>query len=441
MARTPNTRLQSLLHTAEWNPAQLARALRAVAAEQGLTVAYHHTTVRRWLGGTRPRPPAPALLLECLSRRLGRPITAEDAGLTDAPASFVDPSWQAGTINKLTQLAHAELTPNPPMPFDARGFSLAALSLPGEITSAHRPEEDNEAPVPRPTEVDRIRGMTLLFHKAAEEYGGQHVRTALAAYLAHRVIPSLYARRREPIHRELLSATAQLVLLLAIFCADSGHDRTAQHYQQVAAQLAADANDSATLAITLRVMATHAYDLGHHSAAVLNLVDQAAAYARQAPPAVQVYAQAHLAVVQAHYDQRAAVVALSRAESLYSRADSTPGPFTGYPPGALQFQCAQTLLALGDLPGAIRSLNSSLRLRTPAENRAALLTRAHLAETHLRLGHLDQAIAHWRTFLIAYSTIHSTRATRHLFMFREQLRPHQRNPKVAALLAESALFT
>ncbi|WP_370270680.1 hypothetical protein [Streptomyces sp. V4I8] len=281
--------------------------------------------------------------------------------------------------------------------------------------------------------------MTSLFHSAAEEYGGQCVRTTLAAYLNDHVLPLLYARLREPVHQDLLSATAQLTLLLATMSADSGHDRTAQHYHTVAARLAADADDSATLAIVLRAMATHAYDLGHYSPAVLNLADQATAHARHAAPAVQVYTQAHLAVVQAHYDRHAALTALARAESLDSQAESTPGPFATYPLAALHYQRARALTALGDPAGAIRALNTSLRLRTPAQHRATALTQAHLAETHLRLGHLDQAVLHWQAFLTAYPTLQSTRATHHLRTLCKQLRPHQRYRQAAALLTEATL--
>ncbi|MFD5514331.1 helix-turn-helix domain-containing protein [Streptomyces sp. NPDC127051] len=235
MSRVPNAQLRTLMEAAGWSPAQLARALRVVAAEHGLSLASDHTAVRRWLDGTRPRPPVPALLLECLARRLGRPVTAHEAGFTDAPAAVIDPSWQADPVHKLIQLTHAALGLTHPVPFDARVLSLAALSLPEQFTPAgcppHRPQSRPEVPSPGPTEADRIRGMAVLFHSAAEEYGGQHVGTALAAYVAHQVTPLLYAHIREPLHRDLLSAAAELTLLLATMCADSGHDRTAQPRQ------------------------------------------------------------------------------------------------------------------------------------------------------------------------------------------------------------------
>lgn len=444
MPQTPNTRLWTLMRAADWSPAELARALRAVAAEQGLAVAYDHTTVRRWLEGTQPRAPAPALLLECLSRRLDMPLTAREAGLPDVPAAVTALSWPAEPVNRLAELTRAELNPTHPSPFEAPGFSLAALVLPDGIASApgppQRADTGPEAPRPGQSEADRIGGMTHMFHKAAEQYGGQHVRTTLAAYLADHVMPLLHGRGRGGVHRELLSATAQLTLLLAGMCVDSGHDRTAQHYHQVAARLAVEADDRVTLAIGLRAMATHAYDLGHHGSAVLNLAEQAAGHARHCPPAVQAYTQAQLAVVEAHHDRHAALSALAGAEKLYPRADAVPGPFTGYPPGALHYQRARTLTALGDPVGAIRALTVSLRLRAPGEHRATALTRAHLAETHLRLGHLDQALAHGQAFLTSYPTLDSARATQHLHTLREQLRPFQRQSQVAALLAKSALL-
>ncbi|MDX3763930.1 hypothetical protein [Streptomyces sp. AK02-04a] len=283
--------------------------------------------------------------------------------------------------------------------------------------------------------------MAELFYSATEEYGGQHVRTALAAFLSRQVVPQLSARLDAATRRELLSATAQLTLLLATMCADSGQDRTTQHHHQVAARLAVDAHDSTTLAIALRGMAAHAYDLGYHSTAVLNLAEQAVLHARYAPPAVQAFTQSHLAVVQAHHDRHAALAALAHAESSYSRADSASGPFTAYPPGALHYQRARSLTALGDHPGAVRALNTSLRLRTSDENRAALLTRAHLAEALLRLGHLEDALSHWQTFLTIYPTLHSSCAARRLGTLREQLRPHQRHPQAAALLAQAMLLS
>ncbi|WP_143098899.1 hypothetical protein [Streptomyces sp. yr375] len=273
-----------------------------------------------------------------------------------------------------------------------------------------------------------------MFATSADQYGGRHVRAALAAYLAHEVAPLLHRPAHTRVHHGLLAATARLALLLGSICADSGHHSLAQHYHQIAARLAADADDHATLAIALRTMATHAHDLGQHTPAVLNLAERADQYARHAPPAVRAYTHVHLAVLNAHHDRHAAVTALLRAERLHLEADDEPGPFSSYPAGALHYQRAQTLATLKDRTGALAALTTSLRLRTPTERLPSALTRARLAETHLRLGHLEPALTHWQALLDAYPTLRSVRADQRLTAAVQHLRPYQRRADVADLL-------
>ncbi|MDX3763973.1 hypothetical protein [Streptomyces sp. AK02-04a] len=444
MSREPNARLKTLIQAAGLSPAQLARALRALAAEQDLSVSYDYATVRRWLEGARPRPPAPALLVECLSRRLGRPVTAQEAGLTHAPAVTVDPAWQADPLRKLAQLTSAELDPARQRLLGADGFSLTALAIPDPLPSSA--PADRPAPAgpdgahPGSTESDHLHGMALHFNTAAEEYGGEPVRAALAAFLTHHVVPVLHTEKHERSRRSVLSASAQLTILLGLMSADSGHDRTAQHYHHIAARFAADAGDCTTLAIALRTMASHAYELGYHTPTVLHLSEQAAKHASAAPPAVQAYTHANLAVLQAYYDPRAALDTLALAERLHARADGPPGPFTAYPVSALYYQRAQTLSILGDRSGSVNALKQSLHMRSPAEHRAAVLTRARLAAVHMSIGHLEKALFHWQAFLTAYPTLHSARATRQLHTLREQLRPFQRHRAARQLLNQARLL-
>ncbi|MEV0323049.1 hypothetical protein ACIBKX_32720 [Streptomyces sp. NPDC050658] len=426
------------------NPTQLARALRSLAAEQGLSLSCDPTTVRRWLAGTQPRPPAPALLLECLSRRLGRPVSAKEAGLTHTPAVAVDPAWEADPLRNLARLTGFELDPARQSLLGANGFSLAATVVPDQITFTPAPVQPaSEGPLPAPplpAVTDGWHGMAQVFHAAAEQYGGELVRAALAAFLAHRVIPVLHSQVHDRNRQAVLSAAAQLTLLLGNMSVDCGHDRTAQHYHRIAARLAADAGDPATLAIALRTMATHAYQLGHHTPAVLRLSEQAVTHAHAAPSAVQAYAQAHYAVLLSYYDRSAALSTLASAERLHARADAAPGPFTAYPVGALYYQRAQALSILGDQPGSMNALNTSLRLRTAAEYRAAGLTRAKLAEIHFSIGHLEQALAHWQAFLNAYPVIGPARATRHLQTMRRQLRHYPGHQAASQLLAQANLL-
>ncbi|WP_249402328.1 hypothetical protein [Streptomyces sp. YIM 121038] len=95
MPKTPNARLRGLLEEADRSGAQLAAALRQAAAEHGRPLACDRSMVSRWLAG--PRPPVPTLLLEVLSRRLGRPVVALEAGLSRAPSAVFDLFGEANT--------------------------------------------------------------------------------------------------------------------------------------------------------------------------------------------------------------------------------------------------------------------------------------------------------------------------------------------------------
>ncbi|MEU9764054.1 hypothetical protein AB0D98_30990 [Streptomyces sp. NPDC047987] len=444
MPKTPNTRLRTLLAEADWSGAQLAAALRQVAAEHGRQLACDRSMVSRWLSGTTPRPPVPQLLLEALSRRLGRPVDAVEAGLSRPPCTVLDLSWEADPLRRLTALTRAHLDPERRRLLHAGVYSLAMLANPvawspdAKPPAGSAPDSDGARGRPGRGEVEQMQTMARVFAEAAQLHGSGHVRTALAAYLGHDVAGYLQAPAAEHTHRQLLTGAAQLITLLGTMSADSGADALAQRYHHTAARLAADAGDRAVFAITLRAMATHAHDLGHRTPAVMNLAGRAADAARNAPRIVRAYTQAHLAVTAAPEDRHTALTALRQAEQLHQQADSAPGPFTAYPLAALHYQRAQTLAALGERSQAIGAYTASLRLRTATERHARTLTHAHLAETLLAHGHLDAALTHWTHFLDNYPHLSSVRAARRLDVMRRHLVPHHRHRPAAALLDRAA---
>ncbi|WP_405575633.1 hypothetical protein OG317_36875 [Streptomyces sp. NBC_01167] len=382
MPKTPNTRLWALLEEADWSGAQLAAALRHLASEHGQQLACDRSMVSRWLSGTTPRPPVPALLLEVLTRRLQRPVGAVDAGLSRAPSKVFDLSWEADPLRRLFQLTSADLDPGRRHLLGAGMYSLAALAVPATWKPREQPPTGPSLGSPRTTgragqaEAGQMQTMARVFAESAEAHGPGHVRTALAAYLGHDVTGYLQASATADLRRHLRSGAAQLTVLLGTMCAGDGADALAQHYHHTAVQLAVEAGDTATFAIALRTMSAHAHDLGHHTPAALNLAERAADASCHAAPVVAAYAQAH-------HNRHATLTALAASERLYEQASTFPGPFTHYPAGALHYQRAQTLATLGDQAGATGALTASLRLRTPAERQASTLTRARLAETLL----------------------------------------------------------
>ncbi|MGP3690376.1 hypothetical protein ACTVZO_37740 [Streptomyces sp. IBSNAI002] len=430
----PNTRLRELVNEAGWNGAQFAFAVRSAAQRQGIVLGCNRSVVTRWLAGTQPRPPAPTYILQALSQKLGRPLTAQEAGLTRSPAPHELP-WETDAMRRVFQLTGADLDP-------ARRHLLAARPYTLEIVPQYfllQPATPGRTPTAgEGTAVAQMQTMAVCFADAAERHGGRHVRTALAAYLHHDVTAWLGTRLPETAHRAILGGAAQLTLLLGTMTADTGLDALAQQYHRAAVDLAAEAADALTHAIALRTMAAHAYDLGHHATAIVDLAEHAAAEAKTAPAAVRAYTQAHLAVALARHDRRAALASLDEAERLHGQADNRPGPFTAYPLGALLYQRAQTLQALGDLSNAVDAYRASLQARGEGEQHARTLTHSRLAETLLSLGHLDGALHHWQAFADTYPAIHSARTTRRLTVMRQVLSPHQRHHGVRALLADTA---
>lgn len=439
----PNTALQLLLVQAGWNQSQLAAAIRAVAVENRHVVACDRSTVSRWLAGTHPRPPASTDLLEALSRRLSRPVAAREAGLTRTPVVVVNTSWDVDPIRKIASLAHGQLEGGGRTPLSAGAYNRSALTvpLPAELvagTSRHQAPLPSVRRVGR-VEVETLRAMTDFVAGLAAAHGGQPPLTVLTAYLARDVTAYLYAPATESVHCQILSAAAQLSILLGNICIDGQEESLAQQYHRTAAHLAADADDLTTYAIALRAMATHAHDLGHHRPA-LALARQAAGIAHaHAPGITRAYVQAQLAIGEAYAGNRSeALTALQAAERFHAEADQAPGPFTSYPAAGLHYQRSRALSALGDHAGASAALAASLRTRGDAARRNRALTRARLAETLLQQGLREAALHHWHAFLDDYLALRSVSAARHLATMRQLLQPHRTHPQAARLLMRAA---
>ena len=89
--------LRSLLQQADLTPETLAQRLNTLARELGLSRQMDQKTPYKWLRGSEPRHPWPALTAHILSARLGTPITTQDLGCRTArrtrPAPSPTPAW------------------------------------------------------------------------------------------------------------------------------------------------------------------------------------------------------------------------------------------------------------------------------------------------------------------------------------------------------------
>ncbi|MET9834756.1 hypothetical protein ABZ078_36960 [Streptomyces sp. NPDC006385] len=428
--------LAALLAEAQWSRADLARAVNALGHEAGYRLRYDRSSVARWMTGTHPRPPAPALVAQALSRRCGRLVTPQETGLVHSA-----PSRPPHTHDLDGEHGDAVRATHDLCDIDVRGDDRVTLT---GIAYQVGPVPLWPPPRPRPVLAHGHRPSRhdlryldeLTHHYAAhtERHGGGRARTALAAILRDEAVPLLRAQAPQALHQQLLASTTRLVYLLATMTSDTGWNGLAQRYHRTALALAHEADDRPLYAVTLRAMSTQALLLGHpHHAidlaeAALNTADNRATPAQSAFLLAQ-RAHAHALTGTRHQ----AIADLLEAERQHARADSPPGPFTQYPRAALEYQRAAVFHTLGDHQAQLEALRASLAHRNPAQRRPYALTQARLAEAVTDLGHIEAAAALWHGFLDHYPQLHSVQAHHALNRLETALARFPHQPAATAL--------
>ncbi len=443
--KQPNGRLAALLAEADWNGAQLARAVNALGSQQGYRLRYDRTAVAHWLKGSRPRRPVADLVGQALSGRGGRLITAEDTGLVGAPGErrhgahdFVASSQQEpDPVRRLVRMCRAEVDPEKRVFLTRTMFDLSGASVP----PWHIPSHSHGSPVGRPvlgTDLVLLGAATRLFSANVDAHGGNHARSALAAYLADDGVGFMSGPAPDELHRQVLTAGAQLTHLLAVMTADAGHQGLAQSYFRTSLGLAHAAGDRLTCAIVLRAMSTQAANLGH----IRQAADLAAAAAGHAPPgapaAIRAYVLSQRALTRALLgDTRRADADLAAAEDALRQSSGDGGPFTSYPAAAFAYQRGRALYALGRRDQAVVAFQDAVHGRSPRERRPAALTHARLAHLLLEAGRLEEACSHWQHFLDLYPVLRSSQADRALADLVRTLSAFRRHPAAVGLCEQA----
>jgi tetratricopeptide (TPR) repeat protein len=471
--RVPNESLRALLAEAGWNGAELARRVNRVAAEAGLTLTADRRSVSFWLAGRCPRPPVPELVAETFSRGLRRAVDVPDTGMDrhNRAASIADRAdLGTGDVRGHTEMNYRSAGFQDPVislselarPYGRRqvlaggaAYSLSLLAVPTWADATARKDPGSQTiPGPRPDkpitsgQLDVVERMAWLFTDNDSVFGGGYARGALAAYLAYDVAPLLRAPAPPALRTRLLSVSTELTYRCGFMCFDDEQQGLAQHYFLIALNLAAHAGDPVAYAITLRAMSVQARSLGHQQHA-LQLAEAAVVTGRGKLSATRLaFMQGQIAVAAAACQNRTtALRALSSAERRIDRATSRTGPTAlaarqvrigDYHYAALAHQQAAVRALLGDRRGAITSLQDSLRYRPPGERRSRAIITARLAELHMTLGQLDQAVHVWHEFLNDFPYLSSGRASTALNIMRSRLLPHAANSGAKQILARAA---
>lgn len=430
--RRPNLGLSGLLSEADWTQVQLAAAINRAAAEAHVVANCDKSNVNKWLGGTIPRKTLQPLILEALSRRLGRPITHDEAGW--ATASEHQAATSANRVEGLITTGRHDMDPSR-RKFLSTTLYSAALPIPiyedligrSEATASGRTSRIGAG------EVATVRTMTERIADILDELGGGHARPMAAAFLVNTVAPYLRADGTEAVKKSMLAAASDLVYLTGWMAMYEKAHGLGQRYYVQALDLAGAAEDRVTYCRTLRGMALQAANLKHAQKS-LELADSAAEAAPEAGPRLEAFLrgqQAHGAALVG--DSRQAFNRLRETEAALAKADNRRDAIGGYDQAAYHFHVSSVLYALGDVPGSVAAMQDSNRVRPPIERQGSAHANGLLAQRQLEMGHLEAACTTWGRFLDDYEGLSSARADEHFGTMRARIRPHLANRQAREL--------
>lgn len=440
MDRQPNEHLARLLEEADWTYRQLAQAVNRLGAERGTRFAYDESSVKHWLDGTQPRKVARAVVVEALSRRVGRPVTLEEAGLGSSIAlsekGVVSPVG-LNTIEGLVDTGRADMDPSRRAVLSTALYS-ATLAVPGFAEADETLDRLEHQAAGRTVRIGAgdvavVQSMTDKIADILDELGGAHARPMAAAFIVNSVASYLRADGTESVKNQMRAAAADLVYLTGWMAMYERAHGLGQRYYRQALGLAKAGDDQVTYCRTLRGMALQAANLKHANKA-LSLADSAAEAAPRSGPRLQAFLrgqQAHGAALVG--DRRLAFAHLVDTEAALSKADNRRDAIGGYDQAAYHFHVSSVLYALGDLPGSIEAMKASNRARPAVERQGNAHANGLLAQRQMELGHLEAACETWHAFLDDYATLASARADEHFDVLRRRIRPHLGNAKAREL--------
>ncbi|MFI0219093.1 Tat pathway signal protein [Streptomyces lydicus] len=437
MGRTRNTRLETAIQELGLTQARLVARFRAVAAENGAHEldATNQSSIARWIAGTRPSGRAPSILAETLSRGIGRTITLADIGLaTDEEAAPQSPEWSVDTLTTLVKLGGTDMDMDRRRVLVSSAYSVAGLALPSESwweEAAERARARRAVSTHMVTaqDVENVREMAVFFSRRDQQRGGRGVgRTALVAYLRTEIVDYLNSRfPSEELRCAMSSAAGELAYLAGWTAFDAGEHPVALHWFTVATQLAEEARDAPLAGHVLRAMAHQAVDLRQPGQAVRLAADSIAGkrYSHASWREKALLGVVHARSLAAANRRKEAVAALTQAERDLNRAAEGDGPgrvwFFGE--ASLAHETAATLWDLGDLKGAEKQFQHSVRTRRAQFVRTHSVTLGYLGAVQVQQGQLEAACDTWGQALDAMTGVQSGRARETVVQMRRALSP------------------
>ncbi|MFI9461647.1 tetratricopeptide repeat protein [Streptomyces xiamenensis] len=428
----PNHSLDRLYRETGWTLRQFAQAINRLGTERGTPLRYRESSVHQWLNGGLPMPQVRPLILEALARRLGRPVTAGEAGF---PPTSSQSGFQPPTVETLIDLGRLDMDPSRRGVLGVGLFSIA-LTVPNWADVVGRMEAAQTGSLKRvgATDIDMVIRMTERLSELDGEFGGRRARPMAAAFLVNTVAPYLRAEAPEKVREKMMEAAAFLCYIIGWMAVDEGLHGLAQRYYVKGLELAGASNGHLTYCHILRGMSVQAANLGHGKNAA-RFADAAAESGPSAGPRMRAFLTGQQAYSHAvNGDRVKALRLLSETEVAVDKATSQAPALGGYSPATVAIHTAEVRHHLGDTDGSIRSLEAHFQLRDNTDNRrSGLLFKAKLAERQLQSGHLEAACSSWGHVLDPYPQVDSGRVDGHVREMFRLIRPHLKNSTARTL--------
>ncbi|MGP4104568.1 hypothetical protein [Nonomuraea sp. KM90] len=447
-----NRALETLLTEAAYHRslAAFARQVNRAAAEKyGLVLKYDGASVYWWLRGRCPEQPAPELIADVLTARLGRAVAAGDLGFaalaadadaktlsfpTTVPAAI---ETAAGLWQRLGATSSPAGSPGPLPPHESAPFVASAAEQAGWRWHFDPPDADVARTAGHPVDVldvQMLRSCAEQFLDLDRRHGGGHARAFLGDFLTRDVTPLLRGRYGDAVGRDLFAVAAELTGMAAFMSYDIGDHGSAQRAFIQALRLSKAAGDRLHGAHILANLATQAIFLGLPGEAVR--LARAAVEGAGRRPCAMVAARLHATAASAHAlagERQGFAQALARATHALDRAETGPAWTRYFSPAHLAGAAMRSLLDLGLPDQALRYQHQALDLG-PANTRTRALHTALTATAHARAGHIDQAALLGAQALQMARRVRSRRVTARLTLLAAVLNPHRPVAEVSAFL-------
>ncbi|MEU3963204.1 sporulation protein [Streptomyces buecherae] len=432
----PNNLLISLMTEAGTSNKGLAKRMRDLAQQRGITLGTTHVSVQRWRAGSGIRPGAAALLRDVLSGLLNRQIALAELGFAHEMESTAPPVRGYPSSPREALAALDELAATDPGAMVTGPLSMSGVGLDSIVLTWLLARPDG---IPTGAASARRIGMRDVYAVATAGemfmrldflYGGGHGHRALRHYFRHEVLPLLSGSHSDKVSAALFSAATEIAQLLAWTAYDAGKHELAHHYLVSTLRLTQVTGDRMAGSRILSNLSHQATFLGHEDQA-LKLARAAVEGARHhsTPRAMSLYTAMEARALARAGDGVGAGRAMHEAEKHFERADASVGDdpsWLGYFDAAeLQGELAHCFRDLRQHRNAVDHAQRAVAQTDPHRYARTLgFCRMVLAQSLLLHGELDEALSMATRAIEEGTSLQSARFLGYVTDFQHEISTH-----------------